>query len=82
MDLIKGEKIEEVGALVDAQKGKVKYAPDIIEVANGKPAWFTRKGKPGEFGEEGNWRPKQKRLSPEKGSFRHTLQMRSYASEE
>ena len=69
-------RIEEARALVEVQKGKVKYALDSIEVANVKPARFTRKGKPVEFGEEGNWRPKHKRYCPEKGPFRK-LQMRS-----
>lgn len=60
MDLIKEGQIEEARALVEAQKGKVKYAPDTINVAKGKPARFTKKGKPVEHGEDGNWRPKQK----------------------
>jgi hypothetical protein len=54
MDLIKEGKIEEVRALVEAQKGKIKYAPDTIDVAKGKPARFPRKGKPVTCGEEGN----------------------------
>jgi hypothetical protein len=61
MDLIKEGKIEEVRAWVEAQKGKIKSAPDTIDVAKGKPARFARKGKPVACGEEGNWRPKQKR---------------------
>jgi hypothetical protein len=59
MDLIKEGKIEEALALVEAQRVKVKYAPDTISVVKGKPR-FTKKGKPVELGEDGNWRPKPK----------------------
>jgi hypothetical protein len=58
MDLIKEGKFEEALALVEAQKVKLKYAPDKISVAKGKPARFTKKGKPVELGEDGNWRLK------------------------
>ncbi|MHB1952498.1 MAG: hypothetical protein ACYCOU_02020 [Sulfobacillus sp.] len=46
MDLIKEGKIEEARALVEAQRAKVKYAPDTISVVKGKPARFTEKGSP------------------------------------
>jgi len=57
MDLIKEGKLEEALALVEAQKPKVKYAPDKITVVKGT-ARFTRKGKPVERDEDGNWRLK------------------------
>jgi hypothetical protein len=59
MDLIKEGKIAEALALVEAQKVKVKYAPDTIAVVKGK-ARFTKRGKPVELGEDGNWRLKPK----------------------
>ena len=45
MDLIKEGQFEEALALVEAQKVKVKYAPDKISVVKGT-ARFTKKGKP------------------------------------
>ena len=66
MDLIKEGKIEEARALVEAQRVKVKYAPDTISVVKGKPQ-FTKKGKPVELGEDGNWRPKPKTVPSRKG---------------
>jgi len=67
MDLIKEGKIEEARALVEAQRAKVKYAPDTISVVKGKPARFTKKGKPVELGEDGSWRLKPKTVMSRKG---------------
>jgi hypothetical protein len=63
MELIKEGKIEEARALVEAQKVKAKYSPDTITAANGKPPRFTKKGKPVELGEDGNWRLKPKTVT-------------------
>jgi hypothetical protein len=65
MDLIKEGKLEEALALVEAQKAKVKYAPDKITVVKGT-ARFTKKGKPVERGEDGNWRLKPKTVTSPK----------------
>jgi hypothetical protein len=67
MHLIKEGKIEEARALVEAQKAKVEYSPDTITAAKGKPARFTKKGKPVELGEDGNWRLKPKTATSRKG---------------
>ena len=66
MDLIKEGKIKEARALVEAQRAKVKYAPDTISVVKGKPARFKKKGKPVELGEDGNWRLKPKAVTSRK----------------
>ena len=58
MDLIKERKFEEALALVEAQRAKVKYAPDKISIVKGT-ARFTKKGKPVEQDKDGNWRLKQ-----------------------
>ena len=60
MTLIKEGRLEEARALVEAQKAKVRFAPDTISVIKGT-ARFTKKGKPVERGEDGNWRLKQSR---------------------
>jgi hypothetical protein len=59
MTLINEGKIEEARAVVEVQKGKVKYAPDTIRAVTGKPPRFTKKGKSVELGADGNWRLKQ-----------------------
>jgi len=66
MDLIKEGQFEEALALVQAQKVKVKYAPDKISVVKGT-ARFTKKGKPVEQDEDGNWRLKPKTVTSRKG---------------
>jgi hypothetical protein len=66
MDLFKEGKFEEALALVEAQKVKVKYAPDKISVVKGT-ARFTKREKPVEQGEDGNWRLKPKTVTSRKG---------------
>ena len=66
MDLVKQGKIEEARALIEAQRVKVKYAPDTITVVTGKPAQFTKRGKPVELGEDGNWPLKPKTVTARK----------------
>jgi hypothetical protein len=66
MDLIEVGKFEDALALVEAQKVKVKYAPDKISVVKGT-ARFTKKGKTVEQGEDGNWRLKPKTVTSRKG---------------
>jgi hypothetical protein len=52
--------------LVEAQKVKVKYAPDKISVVKGT-ARFTKKGKPVEQDQDGNWWLKPKTVRSRKG---------------
>ena len=66
MDLIEVGKFEDALALVEAQKVKVKYAPDKISVVKGT-ARFTKKGKPVEQDQDGNWRLKPKTVTSRKG---------------
>jgi hypothetical protein len=46
MDLIKEGRIEEARALVEAQRAKVKYAPDTISVVKGSLYGLQKKGSP------------------------------------
>lgn len=67
MTLIKEGRIEEARALIEVQREKVNYAPDTVSVAEGKPARFTKKGKPVELAEDRNWRLKPKAITSRKG---------------
>jgi hypothetical protein len=58
MTLVNAGKIKEALAIVEAQKAKVKYAPDTIRVVKGE-ARFTKRGKLVEQGKDGIWRLKQ-----------------------
>jgi len=59
MTLVQEGKIEEARALIETQRAKLKYSPDTIRAAKGKPPRFTKKGKRVELGDNGKWRLQQ-----------------------
>jgi hypothetical protein len=43
--------------MLEVEKSNSKYAPDTIDAVQGKPARFTKKGKPVELGDDGRSSP-------------------------
>jgi len=60
MVLVNAGKIKEAQAMIEAEKVKARYSPDTIVSEDGKPPFFTKKGKHVEQGEDGIWRLKSK----------------------